>query len=535
MAGESTPASRAGFSWNSVFLALLVIFILFGLGTKLYLSANMSLNSDTVGVGLESMELWKHQNYLLTGYHVTAADTFFFTELLPFQLLPQIATGYNPLALKLVTFNIFCISIVLLSGIVYLATKNMSASLLFSALAANIPPEGYLAFAMPTTHNATILFGGLIMLLLLLLVRRIDGEKNAAEKRRKKSTASGKLPWPETVLIVVLSFLAMFSDTIVAVWFIAPFALAYLLIYRGRSRNINTVLIAVAVVSAVAYVIKTYFVRDWYRQILGTRNTGDIFTVNLPLFFKALASLLNQGLYRAMENIGSVGFLDVLSLIAFVGLLLYALRYALKDGGNRLIYVTLFLSIALMFAAFMVSDYARDMGGARYLTFTALAVLLFIALTYDSADRYFKAFVVALLILSTLATVLYISSTAFSPNASEYDLIDYLKGKNLSYGYGTYDNSNVITYLSGEDVQIRTAKFYTNGLQPDWWLSCDRWYINPPDQCFIIADNRTMTPQAQSVMDELAVSLNVTQTLHYRQYDIYPFKWSQTPAAKIQK
>jgi glutathionyl-hydroquinone reductase len=71
---------------------VLVIFVISGMAVKLYLSANQELSSDTVGMGLESMEIWKHQNYLLTGYHVTAADTFFFTELVPFQLVPQILT-----------------------------------------------------------------------------------------------------------------------------------------------------------------------------------------------------------------------------------------------------------------------------------------------------------------------------------------------------------------------------------------------------------------------------------------------------------
>lgn len=522
--GQSTLIKIANASWESAICILLILFIIFGFATKLYLSVNLGLTSDSVGAGLESMEIWKHGNYLLTGYHVTAADTFFFTELIPFQLIPQILTNYNPLTLKLVSFVIFALAVLVLSYIVYLVSGDRTPALLFAALAANIPLEGYADFAMPTTHNATIVFGGLIIILLFYLNRRSEAQKEKAGKHKKKHAEKAIIPWLYLVGAVVLAFLAAFSDTIVLAWFLAPYILAYLLFYKEKSRASNLAIAGITIVSVLAYVIKTYFVHDWVRQLLGTRSASDILSVNVPTFFKALALFLNQGLSRAMDGLRALSFLDILYLLIFTAIVLYALRNAVSDRKKWFFYSFLLLSGIIMFASFMVSDYARDMGGARYLTFTALTVLMLIAVSYRKGDKIYGALALCLLLLSAIYACTYVSTLASTPNAQEYGLIAFLESNGLSYGYGTYWDSNVITYLSGENVSVRTAHFYTDGVVPDWWLSCDRWYEDTPNKAFIIVDNGNMDDNARGVIASLTKKLNASPALHYKQYDIYPYE-----------
>ncbi len=489
---------------------------------KLYQSANQELNSDTVGMGLESMEIWKHQNYLLSGYHVTAADTFFFTELLPFQLVPQILTNYNPLTLKLVSFVIFILVVLVLAIIVFFVTGSRISALVFAALAANLPAEGYWALAMPTTHNATILFGGLILLLLLVLGRNQERLETKVEKHKKKVTPAN-MPWQYIVAIAILVFMAVFSDTIIIVWFLIPYVLAYVLLFKAKSKASNLAIGLMAVLSVIAYVIKTYLISTWIDLGSGTRILSDIISVNLPLFFKIIAQFLNQAFYKLISGTAGIGPSDYLSAAIFAALLLYAVRNAMSDRKNWFIYSVLLFSIGAMFAAFMVSGYARDMGGARYLTFTALAVLMIISITYNHKDRLFGALILVFLGLSALACFAYVSTTIFQPNAQEYGLIDYLQGQGLNYGYSTYFDSNVVTYLSGEDVTVRSVLFYPDHMQPNGLLSCDRWYEHDPNKAFILLPNGTLDEGSRKVLYSLGSKLNFSETLHYQKYDIYPF------------
>jgi MFS family permease len=489
---------------------------------KLYQSANQELNSDTVGMGLESMEIWKHQNYLLSGYHVTAADMFFFTELLPFQLIPQILTNYDPLTLKLVSYVIFALAVLVLALIVFFVSGSHISALVFAALVANLPAQGYWALAMPTTHNATIFFGGLILLLLLIVNRKQERLSTNGEKRKKKA-APAMVPWPYFAVLGILVFLTVFSDTIVVVWFLIPFVLAYMLFYGMKNRATNLAIALMAVLSIIAYVIKTYLISAWIDLGSGTRSLSDIVAVNLPLFFAIQAQFLNEALYKAISGAGALASADFLSIAVFAAVLLYAGKEALKDRQNVFFYSVLLISIAVMFMAFMVSGYARDLGGARYLTFTALAVILFVSVSYNHKDRLFGALILVFLALSALACFTYVSTVHLQPNAQEYGLIDYLGSKGLNYGYSTYFSSNVVTYLSGEDVTVRSVRFYPDHIQPDWLLSCDRWYEYDPDQAFILMENGTLDEGSRSIPDSLGNKLNFSETLYYQKYDIYPF------------
>lgn len=129
------------FSRKFIINLCLTFFIIFGLASKLFISIYFRLDSDSVGMGLMSMEIGKHNNYLLSGYHLLSSDSLVFTELIPFHLIPQILTNYNPLSLKIITFLIFVLSIIILAYLVYFVSGNIFHALLFGALAANIPPK----------------------------------------------------------------------------------------------------------------------------------------------------------------------------------------------------------------------------------------------------------------------------------------------------------------------------------------------------------------------------------------------------------
>lgn len=525
---------RGSASWERVFIAVLIVFILFGLATRLYLSTRFELNSDTVGMGLESMEIGRYGNYLLSGYHATAADTFYLTELVPFQLIPQILTDYDPLALKMVSYLIFILCLLVLSYIVYSVSGSTTSALVFAALAANVPVDGYWQLAMPTTHNATIFFGGIVFILLLVLSKYLSARKEKpakdnSQKRKKSGVQAIRVPWKYLVVLFVLVFTITLSDTIFLVWFLAPCILVYLFFYKNKNDLSNRIAMGMVALSALAYFIKTYLIHDWVVQPLLTRNLSDILSVNLPLFFKSMALFLNKPLFDISNGSFAPGAVEIVSIAAFLVISAYTIYGVSNEGPGKkqFFYLIMAGSIVLMFLAFLVSEYARDLGGARYLTFTALAIMMVVAVSCN-AKKYplFGVAILLLLITSAVFTCTYVTTASLAPNEKENDLIGFLKGNNLTFGAGTYWNSNIVTYLSGEDVTIRSATFTGNGLYYDQWLSCDRWYKNPPSRGFIIMENGTITGSYQEEFNSLLGRMNASTPIYYGQYDIFPYNWT---------
>lgn len=516
------------FSKDFIVQLCLILFIIFGLVSKFFISIYFRLDSDSVGMGLMSMEIGKHHNYLLSGYHLLSSDSLVFTELIPFQLIPQILTNYNPLSLKIITFLMFVLSVIILSYLVYFVTGKIFPTILFGALATNIPPEGYFWLAFPTTHNATIVFGAGILVIVLYLSRIMEKQiEGDGKNKKKKIDVPYSIPWSYFILLLLLVFLSVLSDTIILIWVIIPYILAYLLFYKQKNRVMNLVAVFISATSVIAYIIKTYFIPGWFKANYGVNSISDIFLVKIPLFFKAQLMFLNQGLFRYMEGLNTTGPIEIISVFLFVCAIIYVLKNIWNDWKNngsekRFFYSIILISVIMIFSSFLISTYVYDLMGARYLTFISLILLVLVAVSYSEKEKYFLIVVVLLLFFSTISSCLYISTMNFNPNEREYDLITYLTNQNLTYGYGTYWNSNVVTYLSGESVIIRSTYYFPDDIKPFLLNACDRWYDYKPEKLFLINDTTLLLESAQDNFPSLIKSGNTSGLLYYRNYEIYP-------------
>ena len=86
---------------------ILFLLIIYGLYLKLQSSLSIPLNSDSVLPGLFCREIFVHGNYFLKGYYFPFPDPHIFSELIPFHLLPQLLTRYDPKALCLTSYSIY--------------------------------------------------------------------------------------------------------------------------------------------------------------------------------------------------------------------------------------------------------------------------------------------------------------------------------------------------------------------------------------------------------------------------------------------
>jgi hypothetical protein len=525
----SSTGKKMQFFKDSYVNPVLVIFIIWGLITKFFISINLKLDSDAVGMGVMSMEIGKYHNFLLSGYHLGSADPLVFTELVPFQLIPQIFTNYNPLALKVMVFFIFILSIMVLAYLVWSVSGNFPSALLFAALAANVPFEGYFWFAYPNSHNATTLFGAVILVILFYYSLSAEKQQDSVGNPRKKKTGETyTIPRLCSPVLIVLVFLAVFSDTLIVVLVLVPFILAYLLFYEKKTKIMNSLIISLGITSVVAYILKTYFITSWIKADYEMNSISEIFFVTIPLFFKTQFLLLNNGLSALAGGSAAVGPVEIISLVLFAAVILYCIKNGWDDWHTiapeqRRLSVVLLFSVFVMAIAFIVSGYAHNITASRYVTFTALVLLMLVAMTCPVSKKACAYLVVSLLLVSAIAGSLALGSVNTNPNDRELGLITYLKSQNLTYGYGTYWNSNIITYLSGETVTVRSTYFLPDDLMQDHLNSCDRWYTTRPDRMFLLYDTTRPEDKAQKNFPLLVKPNNTSQILKYRDYEIYPF------------
>jgi len=526
---HSGTGEKMHFFKESYFSPALVIFIIWGLVTKFFISINLKLDSDAVGMGVMSMEIGKYHNFLLSGYHLGSGDPLVLTELIPFQLIPQIITDYHPLALKVMIFFIFILSIAVLAYLLWFVSGNIQSALLFAALAANVPSEGYFWFAYPNSHNATTLFGAVILVLLFYHIRSAEKQQDRTEKTRKKKTGeTGTIPRLWSVVLIVLVFLTVFSDTLIIVLVLAPFILAYLLLYGKKKAMMNSLILSLVLPSVFAYLLKTYMIPGWIKANYEMNGIAEIVFAKIPLFLKTQFLLLNNGLSALAEGSAAMGPLEVISLVLFTGVILYCIRNVWDNRHTtapeqRLLSFVLLLSVLVMAISFIVSGYSYNITATRYVTFTALALLMLVAMTCPVSRKVCAFLVVSLLLVSAIAGSLALGSVNTNPNDRELGLIAYLKSQNLTYGYGTYWNSNIITYLSGETVTVRSTYFLEDDLMQDHLNSCDRWYTTRPDRMFLLYDSTRPGDRAQENFSSLVKPNNTSQILKYRDYEIYPF------------
>gem|GEM_PF-5609565 len=86
---------------------------------------------------------------------------------------------------------------------------------------------------------------------------------------------------------------------------------------------------------------------------------------------------------------------------------------------------------------------------------------------------------------------MYILNENNNPNASEYAMIAFLEGQDLTYGYGDYWDANLITYLSKGDITLAPVKIADDRLNAHRWYSALRWYNAGTDYFVLVRNDRT--------------------------------------------
>ncbi len=264
-------------------------------------------------------------------------------------------------------------------------------------------------------------------------------------------------------------------------------------------------------------------------------------TTNLPLFVNSLALLLNGNLFAVISHGFSLFDLAMAAVFLVVLLLAFAIMgkgglLAGMDGKARYLLSIGLISAALMFLLFVFTNWASDLGSARYLIFLALFVFVVIALAgrFDGRigpdlNTLFLTAVLVLLLSNVAANAIKISGQDFQPNKDDYAFIDYMKSHNITYAFADYWTANKLMYLSNNAVTVMPARIEKNLINANPWLTTTEWFRTRNRNYFIIAkEDDLIYPGVVSFIHAHPPD----GVFSYGAYSIYQYKNNDTSPAK---
>lgn len=451
---------KKSFNYINFFL---VAAIITGLILKFISWLNYPLNSDSVYSGLASLEIWEYGNYFLYFYFTPHVTPYYFTDIYTIQLVPQVLTDFNPLALKFMGFLLFCFIILTFSYIVFRISGNVVNSFVFAALISNLP-AGSFEFYVQYFHIGTVFFTGVVIVLLF------DFPKVKVFRYF-------------SALILIL--ITLFSDSLVLIWLIVPGLLyyAYLTFFsptgiqdakKKEQMDLSGLwFVVLTVISSITVMIyKMTFIPYFVRSVEMQLVDFSTFFHKAVIFIKQILLLFQSAIYEMLTSPSKMDLLDYLCVVVSVVLILYCLFKNGKNVPKKILIFGLFagMSSFFFFAATTVSQ------EVRYLLFLGILIFVMISLCYQDHDTVFLIILFGVLILNAASSVQYISTQNTYPNQNEYELIQYLQSRGLNQGIGDYWDANIITYLSKENVTIRPAVGAEGYIVPFTWLTSARWY-----------------------------------------------------------
>lgn len=497
------------FRWGLVLQIFFAMAAVAGATCKLIISMNTELNSDTVTGGMVLMEMFRHNNYALSGYYFPVLDPYIFDDILLFHALPQLLSNYSPAVLLLTSYIIFLLVVLVFTAIVYYVTRDLTKTLCFAALATTISPSGYFNFASPQLHIATILFAGIFILLFLFIKTN---------------------NYLQMALLSAVSAVVVFSDSIFLAYFVIP-VLAWFILFGRKDKRSAVTLSVFALASFAALFIK-YFIGG---LVLGGYQVHFQPSIRkVDYFFVYLSGLLNDSL-TAVVQLSRASPIDFLIMLLFLALLALAVMGVHRRSSPEYKYANLLIAVSTLLFFFGLTLTSLMLIDGHYLTYTALMILLAVMLNVEVKPAA-MTLVAILVVAGLVSNVMYTLPLDGQPNKEQYDVIRFLESKNLTFGYGNYWDANLITYLSNERVTVRPVNSNESTLRPFRWFTSERWYDSYPDSYFIITST-IQDPWPHSI--EMPGNVTPVETYRSGSYTVFLFNNSsilyglnRTPMAK---
>lgn len=493
---------------------LLILFVIFGLLCKLIISLNYRLQSDNAYVGMICLEIGKYHNFLLKNYSVFSMDSSLFNDILPFHLLPQILSNYDPKVMLITAYVIFVLMVLTFSYLLYKYSKSLTSALIFAALILNMDPVSYRTFfAQPSFHIGTILISGLFVVLFY---------NNGILKAKVNLKHAIKI-----TLIVVIMCLISFSDGMFVAFFLIPFNIVYLFFEKGKTPSSNIAVVVIDVAQILTYFLVPSVVNkfDIIHIVTLPRyyyGIDRILGENVSYYLNGIVIVYNWAVYEAVNGIRSFGVLEWLVVLSTIVLFYFAGKNLISNKKTDAdLFKWVFIISSLVILILYLIAFCYDLTTSRYLMFTILGIFTYIALPYDNKNKIYVIALSMLLITTCIMNFNAIKNIDFNANQNEYEVIAFLESKNLTYGYANYWDANIMTYLSQEQVTIRSVSISEDGIYPFKHLYNNSWYDYKPDQFFYMVNDQNN--DKANISSDIIRKYPPIDVYHYNSYTIYKF------------
>jgi hypothetical protein len=210
-------------------------------------------------------------------------------------------------------------------------------------------------------------------------------------------------------------------------------------------------------------------------------NSFDNLLQNIKLYLLKILCLFSEN-----KCIGSQmpTLADIVLIMALIILLLLLVFNINKRKLTVFHIFTIFTGLIISFSYFFTS--ISNIPTLRYLSF--LIVLFFAIMAIECKDnRLILGFIIILITINAFSNMSVFSEINQNSDQGSMELIKFLKDNQLYTGYGDYWDSNIVTYLSNEEVTIRQITVYKGKITPYLWVSSKRWYGPEYQGTFIIS------------------------------------------------
>lgn len=265
----------------------------------------------------------------------------------------------------------------------------------------------------------------------------------------------------------------------------------------------------------VFYLLRKYNFYNFNSSKLNLSNIGD-----LPGLFTKLFKLFG---WRDFTSLRNGNYLLSIFSLTFILVLVIVFIWSIRNNKrfinlNNRIELTYFISVPFAIlecvVLFLIMDQIKTTYWAPFIPFLLIYVGYF--LNYSNISLNIKNLILACLLLSVTMTSIetIIDFVNRDKNGKFEDITNYLLENNLTQGYGTFWNANVLTELSNGEIEIWVLNpDVSEGFNIYNWLQSKDHMNNEPinEKVFLVSGTSNMLGDSRDEFD----------TSHFEDFKVY--------------
>ena len=492
-------------------------------------------HSDSAAKVMLAREIYETGTFFPKDWNYVNGDLFIiFGHLVIVPLLSIFTAGYTVHAISSFVFSLIIIYSI------WLITKNIELPLWRILSILTVFLAGFSGFM------AENLFGqvsyGSILLISILIIYFAMQYLNTGNRIINK--------W--SILLTTILILAYWANPKRAlISYGLPIVLSLLWVWSSSNTNISKKiyinLFFIIIISSSLGAAANKITMTYVSNVVGISNgvwlPYELIIRNIGLTFKGLYAQLGGLIMENSPLVSVNGLYGGIRLITASTLLIlipFSMLKVLKGDSEKLKLFAMYSVFSIVLTLFLqITTSIPDMGdpiqSSRYLVPGVGLCTLLVLMT--PVDWRIKPPLHAILIL--FITLMFMSGGYFTYRASgissqilaqpdqlksdRLNFINFLKEKNLKYGYASYWNSSSITVLSDESIKIRPIIMQSGIPMPMKHLSSNRWYYPAAWQgeTFLLLTNTDSALLDLNKLDKIGLSIKKIHT--FNEFKIFIF------------